>query len=167
VFTIRLPVTSGIAVPGAAPESPAAEPQATIGVSMAAPDLNGLRVLLVDDDRDTLEVVSTMLSQFGADVRAAASSSSALEVFLAWQPDVLVSDVGMPDEDGYDLIGKIRALPPEQGRNTPAAALTAHVADRDRDRALTAGYHIHIKKPVDPFTLGTTVARLGKQTKRP
>jgi CheY-like chemotaxis protein len=88
-----------------------------------------------------------------------------MNTFLEWKPDVLVSDLGMPEEDGYALIERVRALKPEQGCDIPAAALTAHVRDEDRVMALTAGYQIHIKKPVDPAKLALAVAHLGKKGK--
>src|SRR6185295_2561690 len=129
------------------------------------PNLAGLRVLLVDDEPDTLEILRMILYQFGANVRGAGSTADAMNTFLEWKPDVLVSDLGMPEEDGYALIEKVRALKPEQGCDIPAAALTAHVRDEDRVMALAAGYQIHIKKPVDPAKLALAVAHLGKKAK--
>ena len=133
---------------------------------METPDLAGLRVLLVDDEPDTLEILRVMLNQFGANVRGAASTNDALEAFIEWKPDVLVSDLGMPGEDGFALIGKVRALTPEQGCDIPAAALTAHVREEDRTMALAAGYQTHLKKPVDPNKFAAAVARLGKKAKQ-
>jgi signal transduction histidine kinase/ActR/RegA family two-component response regulator len=129
------------------------------------PDLAGLRVLLVDDEPDTLEILRMILSQFGANVRGVGSTNDAMNAFLEWKPDVLVSDLGMPEEDGYTLIERVRALKPEQGCDIPAAALTAHVREEDRVLALAAGYQIHIKKPVDPAKLALAVADLGKKAK--
>ncbi|HYU97638.1 MAG TPA: ATP-binding protein [Pyrinomonadaceae bacterium] len=129
------------------------------------PDLAGLRVLLVDDEPDTLEILRRILSQFGANVRGAGSTTEAMNVFLEWKPDVLVSDLGMPEEDGYALIQRVRALRLDQGCDIPAAALTAHVREEDRVLALAAGYQIHIKKPVDPAKLALAVANLGKKAK--
>jgi signal transduction histidine kinase/CheY-like chemotaxis protein len=129
-------------------------------------DLAGLRVLLVDDEPDTLEVLRAILNQFGANVRGAGSSNDALETFLQWKPDVLISDLGMPGEDGFALIGKVRALTPEQGCNTPAAALTAHVRAEDRDQALAAGYQAHLNKPIDPTKLAAAVASLGRRNRK-
>jgi PAS domain S-box-containing protein len=157
VFTVHLPVSTVGEPEGADSKSRLNETEGASSSTVAAPDLTGVRVLVVDDEPDTLEIVSIMLRQFGAEVRAAESSRAALEVFVEWQPDVLVSDVGMPGEDGYDLIAKVRALSTEQGRDTPAAALSAHVGDDDRSRALAAGYQTHIKKPVDPVTLAAAV----------
>ena len=126
-------------------------------------DLSGLRVLVVDDEPDTLEVLCLVLNQYGAKVCAAASSADALAAFLEWKPNVLVSDLGLPGEDGFALICKVRALTPEQGGNIPAAALTAYVREEDRLRALAAGYQTHIPKPVDPTTLAAAVASLAKR----
>lgn len=145
------------------------QPPATVepaGTATEPPDLAGLRVLLVDDEPDTLEVLSVILNQFGANVRGAVSARDAFETFLDWKPDVLVSDLGMPGEDGFELIGRVRGLTAEQGRDTPAAALTAHVREEDRVQALAAGYQTHLKKPVDPTKLAAAVASLGKKTKK-
>ena len=101
-----------------------------------------------------------VLSQHGAEVHAAASSADTLEALFDWKPDLLVSDLGMPGEDGYMLISKIRALAPEQGGSIPAAALTAYVREEERQRALAAGYQTHIPKPVDPTALAAAVAGL-------
>ena len=120
-------------------------------------------VLVVDDEPNTLEILCMMLNQYGAKVRAASSSADALEAFIEWTPNVLVSDLGMPGEDGFALIGKVRALAPEQGGNIPAAALTAYVSGEDRLQALAAGYQTHIPKPVDPNTLAAAVAELAKR----
>jgi CheY-like chemotaxis protein len=123
-------------------------------------DLTGLRVLVVDDEPDTLEILCIMLNQSGADVRAATSSVEALETFSKWRPNVLISDIGMPGEDGFTLINRIRSLTPEQGGNFPAAALTAHAREEDRVKVLAAGYQTHIAKPVDSVTLSSALAGL-------
>lgn len=123
-------------------------------------DLSGLRVLVVDDEPDTLEILSMMLNQSGASVRTATSSADALRTFGEWQPNVLLSDLGMPGEDGYTLINRIRALAPERGGNIPAAAITAHVREEDREKVFAAGYQAHIAKPVDPAKLLTALAGL-------
>ena len=164
-FTVLLPVQS--AAPELPSDSPAELAEKVEGSVSAGEqvELNGLRVLLVDDEPDTLEVLRVILNGFGANVRSTSSAADALETFLQWKPDVLVSDLGMPDEDGFTLIGRVRALTPEQGCDTPAAALTAHVGDADRNKALAAGYQTHLKKPVDPDRLAAVVARLGKKTK--
>jgi signal transduction histidine kinase/CheY-like chemotaxis protein len=163
-FTVRLPVMSSHQL-----EQVQTEIQTTGGEVMETatqrPDLAGLRVLLVDDEPDTLEILRVILKQFGANVRGATSTTAALETLLAWQPDVLVSDLGMPGEDGFALIERVRALKPEEGCDIPAAALTAHVREEDRILALAAGYQTHIKKPVDPTSLARAVASLGRKLK--
>ena len=125
-------------------------------------NLNGLRVLVVDDEPDTVEVLCVILRKSGAQVRAANSSAEALRIFSEWRPNVLVSDLGMPGEDGFKLINRIRALAPEQGGNIPAAALTAHFRDEDRAKVLAAGYQAHIAKPVDVTTFLSALAELAE-----
>jgi hypothetical protein len=126
--------------------------------------LAGLRVLLVDDETDGREMVAAMLENSGVQVKAAASASEALQTIAEWKPDVLVSDIGMPADDGYALIRKVRALPPEQGGKVPAAALTGYASRTDYLRALSAGYQSHIKKPVDLDELIAVVASLAGRT---
>jgi PAS domain S-box-containing protein len=155
-FIVKLPLTlaeipAGPAArvhPTAAPIEPTAE----------GPRLDGLRVLVVDDEPDALELASTILSTAGAAVRVSPSAADALAVLPQWRPDVLVSDIEMPEEDGYSLIRKIRALPAQQGGQTPAIALTAYGRTVDRMRTLSAGYNMHVPKPVDPGELRTIVA---------
>jgi CheY-like chemotaxis protein len=91
-------------------------------------------------------------------------SGDALEVFNEWKPNVLISDLGMPEEDGYTFISKVRSLPPEAGGKTPALALTAYVREEDRLHTLAAGYEMHVKKPVEPYSLAEAVVRLGKRS---
>jgi PAS domain S-box-containing protein len=161
-FTIKLPLTAGESLTSADKTSFALNPSKETRGAAQTLDLKGLRVLVVDDDPDTLEVLHLMLSQYGAEVRTAASSADALATFLDWKPAVLVSDIGMPNEDGYSLIGKIRGLSAEQGGNTPAAALTAYVRERDKRQAIDAGFQMHIAKPVEQATLAEAVAKLAR-----
>lgn len=119
-----------------------------------------MRVLLVEDDADTRELLTTLLQRCGARVTAVGSASEALMTIDLTQPDVLVSDIAMPGEDGYALIRKIRLRDADQGRWLPAVALTAYARDEDRARALAAGYQRHLTKPVDPAALARTVAVL-------
>ena len=100
------------------------------------------------------------LEQSGANVTAVASADEALRALVQVRPDVVISDIGMPDEDGYALIRKLRALPPEAGGQIPALALTAYARDEDRRQALSAGFQMHLSKPVEPDKLIATVARL-------
>lgn len=132
-------------------------------VRLNAIDLGGMRVLVVDDELDTLEIVSLLLRRYGAEVRSTTSSADAFRIFDEWRPNVLISDLGMPGEDGFALISKIRALAPEHGGETPALALTAYAREDDRLRSLAAGYEMHVKKPVEPQALAEAVARLGKR----
>jgi CheY-like chemotaxis protein len=129
-------------------------------LSTARPSLRGLRVLVVDDDRDSLDLVHTILVSLGAEARACASASEGLKVVQEWRPHVLMCDIEMPEEDGYTFIRKVRALDWTQGGKTPALALTAYGRLEDRLRTLSAGYSMHVPKPVDPAELGVIVASL-------
>ena len=120
--------------------------------------LTGLRVLVVDDDPEALELATAILVGAGAVVRVSGSAAEALDTVRAWRPDVLVSDIEMPGEDGYWLIHRVRALDDAEGGHTPAVALTAYGRVQDRTRALTAGYNMHVPKPVDPGELAAIVA---------
>jgi PAS domain S-box-containing protein len=125
------------------------------------PRIDGLRVLVVDDEEDALALVSQVLVAHGAEVHAVGSAREALEKVGSLLPDVIVSDIGLPEEDGYSLIKKIRSLPTERGGRTPAVALTAYAREEDAFRAFAAGYQIHVAKPVEPTELATVVANLG------
>jgi signal transduction histidine kinase/ActR/RegA family two-component response regulator len=122
------------------------------------PPLNNVRVLVVDDDRDTLQILRVMLSESNATVETAASVSEALERFEWYRPHVVVSDLAMPGEDGYALISKLRAL--EGGKGIPAVALTSYVRVEDRARALSAGFNMFVPKPIQPRELITAIASL-------
>lgn len=128
------------------------------------PTLDDLRVLIVDDEAATRDLLTMILKQNGAEVFAASSTSEALDILKKHKPDVVVSDIEMPGEDGYRLIFKLRALEAEHGGRTPAAALTAYARTEDRVRALSAGYQIHVPKPVEPNELVTVVASLAGRT---
>jgi CheY-like chemotaxis protein len=122
--------------------------------------LDGLHVLLVEDDDDSRKLLGTMLKRCGARVTSTKSAKEALTVFEGDLPDVLVSDIGMPDEDGYELIRKLRSAPPEKGGLTPAIALTGYASRKDRERALAAGYHQHIAKPIEQSEMIGAIAAL-------
>ena len=122
--------------------------------------LDGLQVLVVDDDTDTRDYVSTVLQQCGANVISVASVRLALLALEQSQPDVLVSDIGMPEEDGYTLIRKLRNLAPDKGGQIPAIALTAYVREQDCTKALELGFHMYVSKPVEPAELINSVAKL-------
>jgi PAS domain S-box-containing protein len=126
------------------------------------PSLNGLRILVVDDNIDTLGLISFILEQCQAQVTTVTSASEALAALSQFKPNVLISDIGMPGEDGYSLIQRIRVLPAELGGQIPAAALTAFAGESERNRALTAGFQIHISKPVEPAELVAAVVKLAE-----
>jgi signal transduction histidine kinase/CheY-like chemotaxis protein len=135
----------------------------------ASPTLEGLQILVVDDEADALELLSTILQNNGAEVIAVASVKQALtiiETATDRSPDVLVSDIGMPDEDGYSLIRKLRQLEAQRGGKLPAIALTAYAASDDRRQALLAGFQMHLTKPVDAAELVAVVASLTGRTSR-
>ena len=118
------------------------------------------RILVVDDELDFRELVAVMLGHYGVVVKAAASAAEALVDIESWKPDVLVADIGMSGEDGYGLIRKVRALSTEKGGSTPALALTAYTRPEDRLHALSAGYQIHLAKPITGPELAAAVANL-------
>ena len=120
--------------------------------------LDGVRVVVADDDPEALELASTILGGAGGEVRTCSSAAEALEAFRQSVPDVLISDIEMPGEDGYSLIRHVRALPAEQGGRVPAVALTAYGRTQDRVQSLAAGFTMHVPKPVDPGELTTIVA---------
>jgi CheY-like chemotaxis protein len=126
-----------------------------------SPDhLCDLRVLLLDDEPDARNLLGLILTSYEAEVRDCASAAEALQILDDWRPDVLVSDIGMPFEDGYELMGKVRAREPERGGLIPALALTAYARAEDARRALEAGYQAHVPKPVVPDELATVIASL-------
>jgi len=127
--------------------------------------LDGLRVLVVDDEPETREIISTVITRTGGEVKACTSANEALSKLADWKPDVILSDIAMPDEDGYSFIKHVRTLPRDKGGETPAAALTAYARDVDRREALAAGYQMHIAKPISGGQLVTMIARLaGRQS---
>jgi CheY-like chemotaxis protein len=127
----------------------------------AVPRLDGLSILVVDDEEDARGIVEQVLRDQGASVTAVGSADEALSTFAALKPDVLVSDIGMPDIDGYALIRRVRALPLDRGGRTPAVALTAYARKEDAQRAFAAGFQMYVAKPVEPSQLATVVANLG------
>lgn len=141
-FTVRLPLLDtkpAIKQPNTSP--------------MQHLNLTGIRVLAVDDEADARDLLTVLLTQYGAEVLTVASAAEVLTVLESFQPDVLVSDIGMPRVDGYTLIRQIRALPPEKGGQTPAIALTAYAREEDRKRAIASGYQQQVTKPLDPDRL--------------
>ena len=162
-FTVSLPLTVVQAEPGTPVEH--RHPESDTGTAPDITDalcarLRGVRVLVVDDEADARALLWRVLDDCGAIVTTAASAGEALDRLREARPDVLVSDIGMPDEDGFSLIRRVRALGPEQGGNIPAVALTAYARVQDRVMSITAGFHMHVAKPVEPAEFIATVASL-------
>jgi PAS domain S-box-containing protein len=162
-FTIKLPLISTDEQKISQKDSPFSKKSAVI----SSCDLTGLRVLIVDDELDTLGMLGVILENNSAEVKSAASAAEALEVISNWKPDILVSDIGMPGENGYELIRKVRAMTPERGGQIPAVALTAYARDEDRKLALSAGYQMHIAKPFQPDELLLIISNLTDRTPMP
>jgi CheY-like chemotaxis protein len=144
----------------AADHSPRSERLERASLTTANADLTDVKVLVLEDDDDTRDLLVSILRQLGADVTAAPDAASGMALLLDLLPDVVVSDIGMPHEDGYSFIRRVRMLPPEQGGRTPAIALTAYAREQDRKRALEAGFDMYVPKPVDPVDLGVVVANV-------
>jgi PAS domain S-box-containing protein len=157
-FTIRLPLA---AVGGAV------EPAASGARGATAAELAGVRVLVVVDHAEGLEALASILERAGAAVARAGSSQEAIAALPGFRPHVLVSDVGLPDEDGYALLGRMRALPAEHGGDIPALAVIGRGSDEERTRALSVGFQQHLSRPVDPDELAMAVARLALRAPRP
>jgi CheY-like chemotaxis protein len=163
-FKLRLPVLSITGVHGSRTAARDLIPRAKVrdGLSLECPpQLDGVRVLVVDDDSDTRQVLKAVLSECHADVITAASAAEAIKEIERRKPDVLVSDLGMPEQDGYELIKEVREM--ESADNTaciPALALTAYAKAEDRVRALAGGYQVHLSKPVEPAEFLLVVANL-------
>jgi CheY-like chemotaxis protein/nitrogen-specific signal transduction histidine kinase len=156
-FTIELPLANAQAARPRGGRS--AMPLPTPATQdMTLRDLSGVEMLVVDDDRDARELMTRILTDCNAHVRTAASAREGFEAFQAARPDILISDLGMPDNDGFELLSWVRALGREQGGNVPAIALTAFARSEDRLRALEAGFSAHISKPVEASELISAVA---------
>jgi len=159
-LTVRLPINAAFRREPSEP-SPVSERGgrgARAGDPPSRVVLTGLRVLVVDDDADARELVTSVLVERRARVTAVAAATDALEQLQAERPDVIVSDIGMPVQDGYALMERVRALPPERGGSTPAIALTAYAHNADRAKALLSGFTAHAAKPIDPNELVWIVA---------
>src|SRR5688572_24744735 len=164
VFTVTLPIAATVdaqqaAPPGRLPPAPAPLVAAAAGNSNHH-DLSGLRVLVVDDEPDAREVLRRILERAKADTQTAGSAAEARDMIARSRPDVVVSDIAMPGEDGYALLEYLRTAPPELGGGTTAIALTAYAREEDRARALQAGFAAHVAKPVEPDELVEVVARV-------
>jgi CheY-like chemotaxis protein/two-component sensor histidine kinase len=157
-FTVRLPLMqvrdSELGVRGSGSEGQNSEPLTP------NPELAGVRVLVVDDQPDSLDFACAVLTQAGAEVKLASGAGEALDLFEGWVPDVVVCDIGMPGEDGYELMRKVRAREAERGGRVPALALTAYARAQDDERARAAGFQLHLAKPVEPPRLLAAVKSL-------
>jgi signal transduction histidine kinase len=163
-FTVALLISP---VRGVSPDELRAKAAGERVAPQNLPSLAGVRVLFVDDEADARELVAMMLAQGGAEVRTAASAAEGLAACDEWRPDILISDIGMPGEDGYVLIKRLRARESERGGHIPAIALTAYVRQEDRLRVLSAGYDSHLPKPVEPIKLlavGASLTNRGEFT---
>ncbi|WP_138503777.1 PAS domain S-box protein [Nostoc sp. PA-18-2419] len=148
-FTVRLPLI----------QQPSQSKEDSID-SESSSNLNDVKILVVDDDADTREFIAFLLEHYGANVTAVASANEALTALRQLQPDVLLSDIGMPNIDGYMFMRQLRTLPPEQGGQIPAIALTAYAGEMNAKQVLAAGFHKHIAKPVEPIELIQAIANL-------
>ncbi len=155
-FTVRLPFRAA--------ETAASGPSFRTGPSAEQLNLSGLRVLVVDDEPDARAIVSRLLEESFADVITADSADAAMTALRQQRPHILVSDISMPHKDGYDLIRTIRDLPAEEGGQTPALALTAFARSEDQEQTRSAGYQLHMAKPVEPRQLITAIANLARKS---
>ncbi len=156
-FIVSLPLARNVPADGVKDES-AIEREGDGLPASFSHLLEGMRILVVDDEADSRDLVSAILKRCGGKVKSCKSAAEALKVFRAWKPDILVSDIGMPVEDGYSLIQKLRKQRLKLAREIPAIALTAYATDDDRARALSAGFQVHIAKPIEPETLVKSIA---------
>ncbi|HVF89261.1 MAG TPA: GAF domain-containing protein [Blastocatellia bacterium] len=162
IFTVTLPLLLGVSRhPQIDPEHPAEDQILSLE---SVPSLHGLRVLVIDDEADARELLKAMLIPCGAEVLTASSAAEAIEGVKEWKPDLIVSDIGMPGEDGYSLIRRVRALESKESGNIPAIALTAYARSEDRIRVLASGYQLHLPKPVEVQELAMAIASLSGRT---
>jgi PAS domain S-box-containing protein len=157
-FTVNIPV---MAVAKETVPVERVHPREWTAISLECPpEISGLKVLVVDDDSDTCDMIRAVLEQCGGVVRTAIDAETAMDTFRSWRPAVLISDIGLPEVDGYELVRRIREEERQNGWRTPAVALTAFARIEDRVKALAAGYQMHVAKPVEPGELLTIVASL-------
>jgi len=158
-FMVKLPMVAVHDLPVKLEAHDGELPQIKVSI-LDLPSLEHVRVLIVDDQKDTLRLLSTLLGRCHAEVRQETSAPAALETLRSWKPDILVSDIGMPGEDGYSLIRKVRELSVEEGGETPALALTAFTRNEDAQHALACGYQAHLCKPANPVKLAEVIREL-------
>lgn len=156
-FTVCLPLATDAPADATEPVVAAARDSSELPAG-SSELFAGLRILLVDDEADARELLTAILTRCGSEVKCCESAATALEAFRSWKPDLLVCDIGMPDEDGYSLIKKLRKLKTKHAKEVPAIALTAYATDDDRERALAAGFQVHVAKPIEPEVLLRSIA---------
>jgi len=156
-FTVTLPLAS-LASPVIPENAAAPEPKSNGLPASFSTALEGLRILVVDDEVDSRDLVTAILTRCGGEVNCCESAAEAIMAVKNWKPHLLVSDIGMPIEDGYSLIKRLRKLRSKQASQTPAVALTAYATNEDRERALSAGFQMHVPKPIDPTALVMSIA---------
>ena len=159
-FTVVLPLTAAFEFTAEAENPPGRNGRVTNGLPVETPSLEGRKVLVVDDEPDSRHVVVRLLVRAHAQVREAGSVAAALEVLDGWTPDVLISDIAMPGEDGYSLLRRLRASADAKRRELPALALTAFVRPEDQAQALAAGFQTHLPKPFEPSALLHAISSL-------
>jgi CheY-like chemotaxis protein len=159
-FTVELPIIAAKIDPDQPVPAVIMQPEGAATTSKLNTDLQGARVLVVDDEIDAREVIARLLRRANAEVWVAGSAAEAIEHLMNDHPDLLISDIAMPDRDGYELIQSIRAMPGLRDTHLPAIALTAYAREEDRLRALSAGFEDHIAKPVDSDQLVSVVSGL-------
>ncbi|HKP68619.1 MAG TPA: response regulator [Pyrinomonadaceae bacterium] len=160
-FKITLPITLAVVSEGKA------VPKTGNGHHTLKPvsrQLDGLRVSIVDDDMDACNLLRFTLEMSGAEVKTSSSVADAIKSLKEWRPDILLTDINMPGEDGYSLIRRVRSLPPEQGANIPAIALTAMAREEDSENALSAGFQLHLPKPVDLDEMTLAILELSRRS---
>jgi signal transduction histidine kinase/DNA-binding response OmpR family regulator len=157
-FTISLPISKTDDVEAHGNVETTLDESDEVRAFSASEVLHGIKILVVDDEPDSRDLLTTILTQCGSDVRCSESAADAMLAFKEWDPDLLVSDIGMPNEDGYTLIKKLRELKSKRAREIPAVALTAYATDEDRSQALSAGYQMHVSKPIEPQSFVTCLA---------
>jgi signal transduction histidine kinase/DNA-binding response OmpR family regulator len=162
-FAVRLPLA--VAATKVSASNTLSELEARYFGPDYAKMLDGMRILVVDDEADSRDLLSAILTRCGSEVKCSESASEALQAFKEWKPDVIVSDIGMPIEDGYSLIKRLRKLKSKRARHIPAVALTAYATSEDRARALSAGFQMHLAKPIEPKALVKSIAAAaGRET---
>jgi CheY-like chemotaxis protein len=162
VFTVTLPCANALAATQAA-----ASATTVTHIQQDVANLTGIRVLLIDDVLDVRDAMSAMLQSFGAEVTAAASVAEGLAALSRFKPDVVFCDIGIPGEDGFSFVRRLRALKPDQGGKTPVAALSAYAGPEHAKRSLEAGFDLHLSKPADAEDLARVVLQLASRRVRP